>query len=87
MKRSFLTLVVNTIANTSISPSQLFWEVGKVNQMSAYGFIGAFAQTMKFDGSVRDVLIQTVTEMREGLDAKKQESLYNQLGRLISSFK
>eukprot|EP00520_Triparma_pacifica_P000850 CAMPEP_0118661866 /NCGR_PEP_ID=MMETSP0785-20121206/16516_1 /TAXON_ID=91992 /ORGANISM="Bolidomonas pacifica, Strain CCMP 1866" /LENGTH=991 /DNA_ID=CAMNT_0006555351 /DNA_START=61 /DNA_END=3032 /DNA_ORIENTATION=+ len=61
---------------------ELFWAVGKVNQMSAYGFISAFAQTMKFDGSVRDVLIKTVKEMRDGLDAKKQESLFNQLSRV-----
>jgi hypothetical protein len=65
---------------------ELFWAVGKVNQMSAYGFISAFAQTMKFDASVRGVLIQTVKDMRNGLDEKKQESLYNQLTRVISSF-
>jgi len=65
---------------------ELFIRVGKVNQMSAYGFFGTFSQTMKFDKSVRVELISTVKSMRDALDPKKQESLYNQINRMISSF-
>jgi len=66
---------------------ELFLRIGKVNQMSAYGFIGTFSQTMKFETSVRIQLIAAVKLMRDGLDPKKEESLYNQFGRLISTFK
>lgn len=62
---------------------ELFLKVGKTNQMSAYGFISSFAEAKKFDSGVRMELVQALLEMRLGLDPKAQESLYNQLGRLL----
>jgi aminopeptidase N len=61
---------------------ELFVKVGKVNQMSAYGFIGTFGQVKAFDDSVKAVLVQALKSMRENI--KDEESLFNQLGRLIS---
>ncbi|GMH63904.1 hypothetical protein TL16_g03833 [Triparma laevis f. inornata] len=65
---------------------ELFIKVGKVNQMSAYGFLGTFSQVMKFDKGVRDVLCATVREMKDDLDPKEQESLFNQFSRLVKTF-
>ena len=61
---------------------ELFVKVGKVNQMSAYGFIGTFGQVKAFDESVKTVLVQALKDMRESV--KDEESLFNQLGRLIA---
>jgi hypothetical protein len=59
----------------------LFTRVGKVNVMSAYGFIGTFSQVGKMDPSIKEVLVAAVKDMRESV--KDLESLYNQLGRLV----
>ena len=65
----------------------LFAAVGKVNQMSAYCFIGLFGLTSKFEeASIKKCLVDTVVAMKDGLHPKEQESLFNQLSRLIDSF-
>ncbi len=63
----------------------LFLTIGRVNQMSAYGFFGTFSQVGKFEEGVKDKLIQTLQEMKDGIDAKKQESLFNQLTRMLGN--
>jgi hypothetical protein len=65
---------------------ELFAVIGKVNEMSAYSFISAFDEANKFDTGIKLMLKKAVDDMRNGLDAVKQESLYNQLGRLLKGF-
>lgn len=61
---------------------ELFVKIGKVNQMSAYGFIGTFGQVKAFDDSLKAVLLRALKDMKE--QVKDEESLNNQLGRLIA---
>ena len=63
----------------------LFSTVGKVNVMSVYGFLGTFGQVGLFEGAVRERLVEALEWMRE--EVKGEESLNNQLGRLIGGIK
>ena len=66
---------------------ELFLTIGKVNQMSAYSFFGAFSDLHKFDPETKSRLEESLRRMQSGLDASKQESLYNQLNILLSGKK
>ena len=61
----------------------LFLKIGKVNQMSAYSFLSAFGDLRKFDEAQQQRLEGALRRMQEGLDAKKQMSLANQLAILL----
>ena len=67
--------------------TELFLTIGKVNQMSAYSFFGAFSDLNKFEGETKSSLINALNTMRDGLDPKEQESLYNQLTILLKEDK
>lgn len=66
---------------------ELFLKVGHVNQMSAYGFFDAFSDLHKFDENTKQKLTEALHKMQDGLDAKKHESLFNQLNILLSGKK
>jgi len=65
---------------------EIFLNVGRVNQMSAYGFLSSLSEAHKMPASIREVLKAAVIEIKDGLDSKEQESLFNQLTRLIAGF-
>ena len=63
---------------------ELFFKIAKINQMSAYSFLSAFGDFKKFENeSIRLRLVNTMKEMRDGLDEKKQESLFKQLNVML----
>ena len=62
---------------------QLFVQIGKINQMSAQGLLRVFGDVDKMDGEKRGKLKKALEQMRHGLDAKRQESLVNQLKQMI----
>jgi hypothetical protein len=57
----------------------LFLEIGKVNQMSAYSFLSAFGDLRKFDDTIQNKLETCLNSMKEKLDPEEQQSLSNQL--------
>ena len=62
---------------------QLFVTIGKINQMSAQGLLRVFSDVDKMDDKWKGKLKQALRSMRDGLDAKKEESLVNQLKQII----
>ena len=63
---------------------ELFFKIGKVNQMSAYSFLSAFGDFKKFDDeATKTRLVNAMKAMRDGLDEKTQESLFKQLGVML----
>ena len=58
---------------------ELFLNIGKVNQMSAYSFLSAFGDLRKFDSQVQTKLVGCLESMKNKLDPDKQQSLTNQL--------
>ena len=63
---------------------ELFFKIGKVNQMSAYSFLNAFGDFKKFDDeATKTRLVNAMKAMRDGLDEKTQESLFKQLGVML----
>ena len=65
---------------------ELFFTVGKINQMSAYSFLSAFGDVGKFKGDSQSRLVDALRTMQNGLDEKKQESLHKQLNMILSKF-
>ena len=63
---------------------ELFFAVGKVNQMSAYSFLSAFGDVQKFNTEIQGTLVTALKKMQDGIDEKKQESLYKQLNMILS---
>ena len=63
----------------------LFLCIGTVNQMSAQSLLRAFSDVGKMDSGKQRKLSAALQAMRDGLDAKKQQSLVNQLKQIISS--
>merc|ERR1711879_379521 len=64
---------------------ELFLMIGRVNQMSAYSFFGAFSDLHKFDAETKETLTKALRSMQSNLDAEKQESLFSQLNILLQS--
>ena len=62
---------------------ELFLNIGKVNQMSAYSFLSAFGDLRKFDEAVQNKLVSSLESMKNKLDPEKQQSLSNQLTILL----
>lgn len=62
---------------------ELFFKIGKINQMSAYAFLSAFGDFKKFEGDKKARLVAAMKTMRDGLDEKLQESLHKQLGVML----
>lgn len=62
---------------------ELFLNIGKVNQMSAYSFLSAFGDLRKFDEAVQNKLVSSLKNMKNKLDPEKQQSLSNQLTILL----
>lgn len=62
---------------------KLFHTIGKVNQMSAYSFLQLFGDLPKFEDSQKKRLTAALVRMRDGLDPKEHESLFNQLNIML----
>jgi aminopeptidase N len=59
--------------------------IGKVNQMSAYALLDSFGDIKKFNNDQKQKMVDCLKAARGRLDAKKETSLYNQIGRLLTS--
>lgn len=64
---------------------KLFVSVGKVNQMSSYAFLQAFGDVAKFDAQTKARLVAALQNMQSQLEKAKQESLYNNISRILAA--
>ena len=60
----------------------LFVQIGQINQMSAQGILRVFGDVERMEGASKDKLRRALRQMKDGLDPKMQESLYNQLRQM-----
>ncbi|TYZ66967.1 hypothetical protein PybrP1_001777 [[Pythium] brassicae (nom. inval.)] len=62
---------------------QVFVKIGKVNQMAAYPILQSFDHLDRFDDAHRAKLLAFLQRLQDSIDAKKEESLYNQLNIIL----
>ncbi|OWZ13362.1 Membrane alanine aminopeptidase [Phytophthora megakarya] len=63
---------------------QAFVKIGKVNQMSAYPLLQCFDHLDRFDETTKEKMLATLQLMHDSIDAKEEESLYNQLNLILN---
>jgi aminopeptidase N len=63
--------------------AQVFVKIGKVNQMAVYSILHSFDHLERFEGEEKARLVNALEKMQSSIDAKKEESLYNQLNIIL----
>ncbi|TYZ57852.1 hypothetical protein PybrP1_012417, partial [[Pythium] brassicae (nom. inval.)] len=63
--------------------AQVFVKIGKVNQMAVYSILQSFDHLDRFEGEQKARLLNALEKMQGSIDAKKEESLYNQLNIIL----
>ncbi len=58
-------------------------KVGKVNEMSAYAILQSFSDISSFTGDAKAAMIECLKDMQKELDSKAQQSLYNNIARIL----
>lgn len=66
--------------------TEVFLRIGRVNQMSVYDILASFDDLPAFRPETREALLETLQNMRKGLDPKKEQSLFNQLNRILKPY-
>ncbi|DBA03875.1 TPA: hypothetical protein N0F65_004565 [Lagenidium giganteum] len=62
---------------------ECFTKIGKVNQMSAYPILQSFDHLDRFEEATKAKMLAVLQRMQDSIDAKKEESLYNQLNIIL----
>lgn len=78
-KRSLLTK--EGLAMTA----ELTVKVGKVNEMSAYSMLQSFADINLFEGEAKQALVACLEDIQSKLSPQQQQSLYNNIARILES--
>ncbi|GAB9471691.1 Membrane alanine aminopeptidase, partial [Globisporangium polare] len=85
-----LTRCLSQIRHFSLSTDEglevmgeVFVKIGKVNQMAAYPILQSFDHLDRFDEAQKRKLLTFLQKLQDSVDAKKEESLYNQLNIIL----
>ncbi|GAB9469175.1 hypothetical protein Gpo141_00006463, partial [Globisporangium polare] len=63
--------------------TEVFTKIGKVNQMAVYSLLRIFDHLERFEGEEKARYVKALQKMQDSVDAKKEESLYNQLNIIL----